>query len=173
MRLKIIVVAEDHQHGVKSTRDGTIDVPGHMLSEGRVDVRDRVRQLAEWGVTEAGRVIMEGIQGQQGHHQQPSNPLYMPNAPQPGQEYGGWQPGQGGAAPPPYIGEGAPPPGTPAPLDSRRMPRNEQQMVQLSAPGIIRAVQEDKRKGANFVVGQQNQPVKLNMHVGWGPHRSR
>jgi hypothetical protein len=169
MRLKIIVVAEDHQNGVKSTRDGTIEIPGNMLAEAR-DANDRVRQLAEWGLKQAGGYLADAFNG--GAPQaQPANPLYLPNSPAPQQAYGGYQPGQG--SPPPYMGDHAPARGTHAPYDPRRTPGSAEQAVRLSTDGLMRAVTEDKRRGANFVVGQQNNPVRVNLDIGWGPHRRK
>lgn len=176
MRLKIIVIAEDHTNGCKSTKESIVDIPDNALQEGHP--ADRVRQLATWGVQEAGQYLHSQVQGggggggfgpppQQHQHQ----PIQLPSSPAPGQEYGGWTPGQGSA--PPFIGEGAPRHGTPAPLDRGRVPRSAEQLIAASSEGLRRAVEDDKRRGANFVVGQQNQPVKVNNTVGWGPHRRK
>jgi hypothetical protein len=166
MRLKIVIIAEDHHNRVKSTRDGYIDIPDHMLQEG--NSADRVRQLAEWGLNEAGQYLNSQFQPQQQHF---PGPIQMAHTPAPQKAYGGWQPGQG--PPPPFLGEGAPTRGTPAPLDRRRVPRTAEQMIATSSEGLRRAVEDDKRRGASFVIGQENRPARVNNHVGWGPHRHK
>lgn len=124
MRVKIVIVAEDHQHGIKSTQEGYIDVPSNMV-ESSANPKDAVKSCARMGLQQAHRAVGAAIYGQQ--PQQPQPPQQPPQMP----------PGAPQGAPPQQQGD---------PAQRGSLPRTEREILEQSEGPMRQAINADRQQ---------------------------